>query len=204
MFLSSMVVVSPFFSIKYLFNRKCYLSTSTSSIFPKHFEPEPTEVTFLLLEALLTVGRFGVAGITSRLYLSSSDSPVSLLRHAVPSQSDCDLLILASQPHVECDGNPIQCRFSEFKENVYTNTFCTVSSTVGTAVNVPSWWSFYSLFPPLTACLKILVLELNDEAAEQTVEAKVVDLLQGQEGFRWKVMTSHQILPVVLGPPSGQ
>ncbi|KAM6896931.1 LLGL scribble cell polarity complex component 2 [Xenentodon cancila] len=33
---------------------------------------------------------------------------------------------------------------------------------------------------------QILVLELNDEAAEQTVEAKVVDLLQGQEGFRWK------------------
>lgn len=32
-----------------------------------------------------------------------------------------------------------------------------------------------------------MVLELNDEAAEQTVEAKVVDLLQGQEGFRWKV-----------------
>uniref|UniRef100_A0A3Q4NAS5 LLGL scribble cell polarity complex component 2 n=1 Tax=Neolamprologus brichardi TaxID=32507 RepID=A0A3Q4NAS5_NEOBR len=34
---------------------------------------------------------------------------------------------------------------------------------------------------------QILMLELNDEAAEQTVEAKVVDLLQGQEGFRWKV-----------------
>lgn len=34
------------------------------------------------------------------------------------------------------------------------------------------------------------MLELNDEAAEQTVEAKVVDLLQGQEGFRWKVMSS--------------
>lgn len=33
---------------------------------------------------------------------------------------------------------------------------------------------------------QILVLELNDEAAEQTVEATVVDLLQGQEGFRWK------------------
>ncbi|XP_061611994.1 LLGL scribble cell polarity complex component 2 isoform X2 [Phyllopteryx taeniolatus] len=33
---------------------------------------------------------------------------------------------------------------------------------------------------------QILVLELNDEAAEQTVEAKVVDLLLGQEGFRWK------------------
>ena len=31
------------------------------------------------------------------------------------------------------------------------------------------------------------MLELNDEAAEQTVEAKIVDLLQGQEGFRWKV-----------------
>ncbi|XP_057681756.1 LLGL scribble cell polarity complex component 2 isoform X2 [Corythoichthys intestinalis] len=33
---------------------------------------------------------------------------------------------------------------------------------------------------------QILVLEINDEAAEQIVEAKVVDLLQGQEGFRWK------------------
>lgn len=52
-------------------------------------------------------------------------------------------------------------------------------------------------FPPFArfsfcaSCLRlqILVLELNDEAAEQTVEAKVVDLLQGQEGFRWKVRT---------------
>ncbi|XP_028826093.1 LLGL scribble cell polarity complex component 2 isoform X2 [Denticeps clupeoides] len=33
---------------------------------------------------------------------------------------------------------------------------------------------------------QVLVMELNDEAAEQTVEATVVDLLQGQEGFRWK------------------
>ena len=32
------------------------------------------------------------------------------------------------------------------------------------------------------------MLELNDEEAEQTVEAKVVDLLQGQEGFCWKVI----------------
>lgn len=45
--------------------------------------------------------------------------------------------------------------------------------------------------------LQILVLELNDEAAEQTVEAKDVDLLQGQEGFRWKVMNkfiSHSFI----------
>ncbi|KAA8581053.1 hypothetical protein FQN60_002634, partial [Etheostoma spectabile] len=52
---------------------------------------------------------------------------------------------------------------------------------------------------------KILVLELNDEAAEQTVEAKVVDLLQGQEGFRWK---GHARLDVreepVLFPPGFQ
>ncbi len=41
---------------------------------------------------------------------------------------------------------------------------------------------------PVFVFFQILVLELNDEAAEQTVEAKVVDLLQGQEGFRWKVM----------------
>lgn len=27
---------------------------------------------------------------------------------------------------------------------------------------------------------------MNDESASQTVEATVVDLLQGQEGFRWK------------------
>ncbi|XP_032357802.1 LLGL scribble cell polarity complex component 2 isoform X2 [Etheostoma spectabile] len=52
---------------------------------------------------------------------------------------------------------------------------------------------------------QILVLELNDEAAEQTVEAKVVDLLQGQEGFRWK---GHARLDVreepVLFPPGFQ
>lgn len=55
--------------------------------------------------------------------------------------------------------------------------------------------------------LQILVLELNDEAAEQTVEAKVVDLLQGQEGFRWKVpraalvtveMITHHSLKAVI------
>lgn len=54
----------------------------------------------------------------------------------------------------------------------------------------------FPLFANFTfyACLhlQILVLELNDEAAEQTVEAKVVDLLQGQEGFRWKVKTPVQ------------
>lgn len=38
------------------------------------------------------------------------------------------------------------------------------------------------------------MLELNDEAAEQTVEAKVVDLLQGQEGFRWKVKSAGLVL----------
>ncbi|KAF0024975.1 hypothetical protein F2P81_021856 [Scophthalmus maximus] len=52
---------------------------------------------------------------------------------------------------------------------------------------------------------QILVLELNDEAAEQSVEAKVVDLLQGQEGFRWK---GHARLDVreepVLFPPGFQ
>lgn len=36
------------------------------------------------------------------------------------------------------------------------------------------------------------MMELNDEAAEQTVEAKVVDLLQGQEGFRWKVLSTSE------------
>uniref|UniRef100_A0A4W4EGR5 LLGL scribble cell polarity complex component 2 n=1 Tax=Electrophorus electricus TaxID=8005 RepID=A0A4W4EGR5_ELEEL len=33
---------------------------------------------------------------------------------------------------------------------------------------------------------QILMLEMNDELACQTVESTVVDLLQGQEGFRWK------------------
>ncbi|XP_018617624.1 LLGL scribble cell polarity complex component 2 isoform X1 [Scleropages formosus] len=33
---------------------------------------------------------------------------------------------------------------------------------------------------------QILVLELNDESLEQSVEGTLVDLLQGQEGFRWK------------------
>lgn len=49
----------------------------------------------------------------------------------------------------------------------------------------------FARFSVCASCLRlqILVLELNDEAAEQTVEAKVVDLLQGQEGFRWKVRT---------------
>ncbi|CAK6966796.1 LLGL scribble cell polarity complex component 2 isoform X3 [Scomber scombrus] len=49
---------------------------------------------------------------------------------------------------------------------------------------------------------QILVLELNDEAAEQTVEAKVVDLLQGQEGFRWKGHTRLDVReePVMFPP----
>ncbi|XP_068161098.1 LLGL scribble cell polarity complex component 2 isoform X1 [Antennarius striatus] len=52
---------------------------------------------------------------------------------------------------------------------------------------------------------QILVLELNDEAAEQTVEAKVVDLLQGQEGFRWKGHTRLDVRDEpVLFPPGFQ
>uniref|UniRef100_A0A7N8X7D8 LLGL scribble cell polarity complex component 2 n=1 Tax=Mastacembelus armatus TaxID=205130 RepID=A0A7N8X7D8_9TELE len=52
---------------------------------------------------------------------------------------------------------------------------------------------------------QILVLELNDEAAEQTVEAKVVDLLQGQEGFRWKGHTQLDVREEpVLFPPGFQ
>ncbi|XP_056285013.1 LLGL scribble cell polarity complex component 2 isoform X2 [Pseudoliparis swirei] len=52
---------------------------------------------------------------------------------------------------------------------------------------------------------QILVLELNDEAAEQTVEAKVVDLLQGQEGFRWKGHTQLDVRQEpVLFPPGFQ
>uniref|UniRef100_A0A668ANX4 LLGL scribble cell polarity complex component 2 n=1 Tax=Myripristis murdjan TaxID=586833 RepID=A0A668ANX4_9TELE len=52
---------------------------------------------------------------------------------------------------------------------------------------------------------QILVLELNDEEAEQTVEAKVVDLLQGQEGFRWKGHTRLDVREEpVLFPPGFQ
>uniref|UniRef100_A0A8C5BH49 LLGL scribble cell polarity complex component 2 n=1 Tax=Gadus morhua TaxID=8049 RepID=A0A8C5BH49_GADMO len=52
---------------------------------------------------------------------------------------------------------------------------------------------------------QILVLELNDEAAEQTVEAKIVDLLQGQEGFRWKGHTRLDVREEpVLFPPGFQ
>uniref|UniRef100_A0A4W5PQM6 LLGL scribble cell polarity complex component 2 n=1 Tax=Hucho hucho TaxID=62062 RepID=A0A4W5PQM6_9TELE len=49
---------------------------------------------------------------------------------------------------------------------------------------------------------QILVLELNDEAAEQTVEATVADLLQGQEGFRWKGHTRLEVKeePVMFPP----
>uniref|UniRef100_A0A8C1A313 LLGL scribble cell polarity complex component 2 n=1 Tax=Cyprinus carpio carpio TaxID=630221 RepID=A0A8C1A313_CYPCA len=52
---------------------------------------------------------------------------------------------------------------------------------------------------------QILVLELNDEAAEQTVEATVVDLLQGQEGFRWKGQARLDVREEpVLFPPGFQ
>uniref|UniRef100_A0A8C3GBF1 LLGL scribble cell polarity complex component 2 n=1 Tax=Cyclopterus lumpus TaxID=8103 RepID=A0A8C3GBF1_CYCLU len=52
---------------------------------------------------------------------------------------------------------------------------------------------------------QILMLELNDEAAEHTVEAKVVDLLQGQEGFRWKGHTQLDVREEpVLFPPGFQ
>lgn len=59
-------------------------------------------------------------------------------------------------------------------------------------------WSFKSLLAYLPCCsLQILVLELNDEAAEQMVEAKIVDLLQGQEGFRWKVMGKYVLCTII-------
>ncbi|MED6265658.1 Lethal(2) giant larvae protein 2 [Characodon lateralis] len=47
------------------------------------------------------------------------------------------------------------------------------------------------------------MLELNDEAAEQTVEAKVVDLLQGQEGFRWKGHTQLDVRVASVLFPAG-
>ncbi len=62
--------------------------------------------------------------------------------------------------------------------------------------------SNFSLCLPPT---QILVLELNDEAAEQTVEATVVDLLQGQEGFRWKGQARLDVREEpVLFPPGFQ
>ncbi|XP_035619969.2 LLGL scribble cell polarity complex component 2-like isoform X1 [Oncorhynchus keta] len=49
---------------------------------------------------------------------------------------------------------------------------------------------------------QILVLELNDEAADQMVEATVADLLQGQESFRWKGHTRLEVReePVTFPP----
>ncbi|XP_053565009.1 LLGL scribble cell polarity complex component 2 isoform X2 [Bombina bombina] len=50
---------------------------------------------------------------------------------------------------------------------------------------------------------QVLVLELNDEAAEQVVDQTVVDLLQEQEGYRWK---GHEKLRARQDPihfPSG-
>ncbi|KAK2112046.1 Lethal(2) giant larvae protein 2 [Saguinus oedipus] len=44
---------------------------------------------------------------------------------------------------------------------------------------------------------QVLVLELNDEAAEQTVEQVEADLLQDQEGYRWK---GHERLAARSGP----
>lgn len=62
--------------------------------------------------------------------------------------------------------------------------------------------NYFSLCLPPT---QILVLELNDEAAEQTVEATVVDLLQGQEGFRWKGQARLDVREEpVLFPPGFQ
>uniref|UniRef100_A0AAR2K8F8 LLGL scribble cell polarity complex component 2 n=1 Tax=Pygocentrus nattereri TaxID=42514 RepID=A0AAR2K8F8_PYGNA len=50
---------------------------------------------------------------------------------------------------------------------------------------------------------QILILEINDEAAEQTVEATVVDLLQGQEGFRWKGQARLDLREDPVTFPSG-
>lgn len=45
----------------------------------------------------------------------------------------------------------------------------------------------------------MLVLELNDEAAEHAVEYVEADLLQDQEGYRWK---GHERLAARPGPVS--
>lgn len=47
--------------------------------------------------------------------------------------------------------------------------------------NLNSFIIFALFFSP-----KVLVLELNDEASQHTVDHTVVDLLQEQEGYRWK------------------
>lgn len=44
---------------------------------------------------------------------------------------------------------------------------------------------------------QVLVLELNDEAAEQAVEQVEADLLRDQEGYRWK---GHERLCARPGP----
>lgn len=51
-----------------------------------------------------------------------------------------------------------------------------------------------TLTPP-----QVLVLELNDEAAEHAVECVEADLLQDQEGYRWK---GHERLAARPGPVS--
>lgn len=45
--------------------------------------------------------------------------------------------------------------------------------------------------------IQVLVLELNDEEAEHVVEQVEADLLQGQEGYRWK---GHERLCARPGP----
>lgn len=69
----------------------------------------------------------------------------------------------------------------------------------GIAATIGSSFLPWSLLVDVMSCfsLQILVLELNDEAAEQMVEAKIVDLLQGQEGFRWKVMGKYDLCAII-------
>lgn len=60
-------------------------------------------------------------------------------------------------------------------------------------MRVPRHLSFAELLPPT----QVLVLELNDEAAEHSVEQVEADLLQDQEGYRWK---GHERLATRPGP----
>ncbi|XP_066560949.1 LLGL scribble cell polarity complex component 2 isoform X2 [Amia ocellicauda] len=50
---------------------------------------------------------------------------------------------------------------------------------------------------------QIVVLELNDEPAEQLVEGTLADLLQGQEGFRWKGHTRLEVREEAVAFPAG-
>lgn len=62
----------------------------------------------------------------------------------------------------------------------------------GTAGQVKVFTPFASAFPhaltyeQVLKCVQVIVLGLNDERSDHSVEVSVVDLLQDREGFTWK------------------